>query len=135
MKVVVCLNHSTFTEKYLDGVRAFILKMKEVEITVIHIFEETMFYATAGFDVQIGDEMNREGKELQELAHKYLGDNINYIEEMGVPVIKIDEILDGLDYDMIIVGGNTHDKITHKLSGSVAEHLSNTKKKPVIIIP
>ena len=135
MKIVVCLDFSSFTEQVLAYTRDYVKSLEDVSISVIHIVEETLFYSTSGFEVSIGEEANIQSKQLKELVQQYLGENINYIEEFGVPKQKIPEMLDDMDYDLLIAGSNTHKGFEKFLLGSTSEHLLHEIKKPVLIVP
>ena len=135
MKIVICLDYSSFTERVLTTAQNFINGLKTADISIVHVIDESLFYATSGFDVQLGDGLNKESQELHELSKKHLGENIKYIEECGIPKLKIDELLEQLDYDILLVGSHSQSELEERLLGSMAEHLLRNSNKPVLIIP
>jgi len=135
MKIVICLDNTSFRKKILATAKSFVGDLKSVEITILHIIDEQLFYATTGYEVQLGEDLETESKELKKLCVHYLGVNIKYISEYGVPKLKIDEMLVQMDYDLLIAGTNSRYGIGERLVGSFAEHILRNSRKPVLIIP
>ena len=135
MRIILCLDYSTFTEKVLAGMRALVKSIKESEVSVIHIIDQTLFTGGTGFEIQLNEDLKRDGADLKRLSVQYLGGNINYIEEYGIPRQKIDEILAGSDYDMLAIGSHSKSILGTRRLGSLAEHLLLNSTKPVLIIP
>ena len=90
--------------------------LQKADVSVIHVIDEAMFYVTSGFEVQLGDGVNTETRKLSDLAKKYLGDKITYIEEFGVPKLKIDELLGNMEFDLLCPNDNLNEMDTHLFS-------------------
>ena len=135
MKIFICLDYSSFTEKVLNTTKSFVESLKAADITVLHVIDEQLFFATTGYEVQLGEDLQNESKKLKELCIQYLGAGVKYIEEYGIPRLKIDEVLKEIDYDLLIAGSHSRHGLGERLVGSTAEHLLRNSKKPVLIIP
>src|ERR1035438_4731321 len=101
MKIILCLDYSSFTEKMLDTVKSFISDLNSKEIAVIHIIDEQLFYPTTGYEVQLSDTIKSESTNLKDLCIQYLGPDVNFVEEFGIPKLKIDEVLGEMEYDLL----------------------------------
>ena len=53
MRIILCLDYSSFTEKVLAAMQAILQSLKEYEISVIHVIDETLFSAGAGYEIQM----------------------------------------------------------------------------------
>lgn len=115
--------------------RMLVESLKEAKVTVIHIIDETLFSAGTGEEQQLNEDLKRDSDDLKQLASKYLGDKINYVEAYGIPRQKIDEILSGISYDILAVGSHSRSLIGARMLGSLAEHLLRNSTKPVLVIP
>ena len=135
MKIIIFVDYSSFTEHLLSSVKGIIGSFKAPEITVVHVIDERLFYATTGYEVQLDEEINDESSKLHELCHQYLGENIHYVEDFGIPKQKIDECLEDQQYDIAIAGTHSRHNLGDRILGSIAEHLLKHSKKPVLIIP
>ena len=135
MKIVICLDYSSFTEEVLSTVRTFVDTLISAEITVIHVIDEQLFYPTTGFEVQLGEDMESESKKLESLCIEHLGNNISYLVEYGIPVLKIDDMLSQIDYDLLVAGSHSRHGLGARLVGSFTEHLLRNTSKPLLIIP
>lgn len=135
MNIVICLDYSSFTEEVLNTAGSFISSLKEAEVTVLHIIDEQLFYATTGYEVQLGEDLESESKKLEALCMEYLGPDIVYNSAYGIPQLKIDEMLGELNYDLVIAGSHSRHGLGERLVGSFAEHLLRNTTKPVLIIP
>ena len=135
MKIFICLDYSSFTEQVLNTAKSFVESLKAADITVLHVIDEQLFFATTGYEVQLGEDLQSESKKLKELCIQYLGADVKYIEEYGIPQLKIDEVLKEMDYDLLIAGSHSRHGLGERLVGSTAEHLLRNSKKPVLIIP
>ncbi len=135
MKIIICLDYSSFTERVLSTTKSFIDSLNSAEITVLHIIDEQLFYATTGYEIQLGENLESESDELKELCIQYLGADVNYIVEYGIPKLKIDEMIAQINYDLLIAGSHSRHGLGERLVGSFAEHILRNCKKPVLIIP
>jgi len=135
MNIVVCVDFSTFTEKMMVTVAGFLSSVKDANVSVLHVIDESMYYAATGAEVAIGSQMESENKQLKEMVTIYLGKNIHYIEESGVPRIKITEVLNTLNYDLLVIGSHSTHGLGSRLMGGMAEHLMHNSTKPVLFIP
>ena len=135
MRIILCLDYSAFTEKVLAAMQDVVSSFKEPDITVIHVIDQTLFTGGTGFEIQLNEDLENDGENLKKLAAQYLGENIDFIEEYGIPRLKIDEILAGLNYDLLAIGNHSKSILGTMRIGGVAEHLLLTSTKPVLIIP
>jgi len=135
MHIVICLDLSSFTEKYLTSIKTLLQSFKDCEISVIHIIDETLFTAGTGYEIQLSENLKTDSEYLKDLAVQHLGAQINYIEDYGIPGQKIDEILQESNYDMLVIGRHSRNILGVRLLGGVAEHLLHRSKKPVLVIP
>jgi len=135
MHIVLCLDYSPFTKNVLNTMQMLVEALKEAKVTVIHIIDETLFSAGTGEEQQLNEDLKRDSDDLKQLASKYLGDKINYVEAYGIPRQKIDEILSGISYDILAVGSHSRSLIGARMLGSLAEHLLRNSTKPVLVIP
>jgi len=135
MQIVLCLDYSSFTEKILSEAKKLTEDLKAVDLTVIHVIDQALFYATTGFEVQLGEQLDEESKALHKLCVENFGPGVKYLEEYGIPRLKIDEMLEDMQYDMLIVGSHSRHGLGERLVGGVAEHLLRTGRKPILIIP
>jgi len=135
MKIVTCLDYSSFTEEVLTTIKSFISSISNPQITVLHIIDQQLFYPVTGYEIPLGEDIEKNSAELQELCIKYLGNSINYIAAYGIPALKADEMLAGMDYDLLIAGSHSRHDLGSRLVGSFAEHLLRNSTKPILIIP
>lgn len=135
MKIILCLDYSSFTEQVLGTVKTFIDSLNNAEITVLHIIDEQLFFATTGYEVTLGETLENESQELKELCIEYLGEEINFQEECGIPKLKVEEVLAEAEFDLLIAGSHSRHGLAGRLLGSFAEHLVRISNKPVLIIP
>ncbi len=134
MKIVVCLEYTSFAPSLLASIRSVVAEMQQPDITVLHVVDETLFYGTFGFDETLFNTIKAEGAKLYELCEEYLGP-VHYREEYGIPRVKIDETLPDLDYEMLIIGTHARKSLGQRLLGGLAEHLLHTSLVPVLIVP
>ncbi len=135
MRIVLCLDYSAFTEKVLATMQDLVRAFKEPDVTVIHVIDQTLFTGGTGFEIQLKEDLDNDGENLKKLSVQYLGKNIDFIQEYGIPRLKIDEILAGLDYDLLAVGNHSKSILGTRRIGGIAEHLLLNSTKPVLIIP
>ena len=135
MRIILCLDYSTFTEKVLATMQTLTQSIKDCKISVIHIIDQTLFTGGTGFEIQLNEDLENDGQNLKKLSTQYLGNGINFIEEYGIPRQKIDEILGGTDYDLLAIGSHSKSILGTRRIGGVAEHLLLNSTKPVLIIP
>ncbi len=135
MQIIICLDYSSFTDKFLSTIQSILKSFKDYEVSIIHIIDEMFFSYGNGNGVEQQEEVMTDGKYLKQLSLKYLGNKINYIEEYGLPRQKIDEILEQSQYDLLIIGSHSTSIYNSTLLGSVAKHLLRTSTKPVLVIP
>lgn len=135
MKILLCADHSSFTDKFLATARTFIDAIHQPEVTVLHIIDERMFYATTGYEVELGNDLERESNNLKGLCKQYLGTDIDYREEYGIPKLKIDEVLEETTFDLLIAGSHSQHTLADRIVGSFAEHILQKATRPVLIIP
>jgi nucleotide-binding universal stress UspA family protein len=135
MNIVVCVDFSTFTEKMMATVAGFVAAVKDAHVSVVHVVDESMYYAATGAEVEIAHQIESENRQLKEMVTLYLGKNIQYIEESGIPRMKISEILNTLNYDLLVIGSHSTHGLGSKLMGGMAEHLMHNSHKPVLFIP
>ena len=134
MKLLICLDYSSITDKILEFTKTLAAALKTAEITVLHIVDETLFFSTTGFEIQLGEMLNSESIELKEKCMRSLGAGTKYIEEYGIPKLVADEMLEELDYDLLLVGSHGRNGIGGRLMGGFAEHVMSHSKKPVLFI-
>lgn len=135
MKILLCLDYSSFTETILDTTKSITRAIKDVQITVLHIIDEMLFTAGTGYETQLGEQLDSESMELKKLCEQSFGKEVNYIEEYGIPRLKIEELLREIDYDLLIIGSHSRHGLGERLMGSMAEHILRNSTKPVLIIP
>ena len=109
--------------------------LKKCEVTVIHIIDESLFIGGTGFEIQLNEDLKKDSADLKRLAAQYLGSDINYIEEYGIPRVKIDAILANSEYDMLAIGSHSKSILGTRRLGSIAEHLLLSSNMPVLVIP
>ena len=134
MRIILCLDYSPFTEKVLATMQALIQSFKEYEISVIHVIDETLFSACAGYEMQLDEDLKNDSEHLKKLSIQYLGKKLHYVEEYGIPRQKIDEILTEMNYDILAIGSHSKSILGTRLLGGVAEHLLRNSTKPVLVI-
>ncbi len=134
MRIILCLDYSPFTEKVLAAMQGILQALKSYEISVIHVIDETLFSAGAGYEMQMNEDLKSDSKQLKKLSIQYLGEKVNYIEEYGIPRQKIDELLAASNYDILAVGSHSRSILGTRLLGGVAEHLLRNSPKPVLVI-
>jgi len=120
MNIVLCLDNSSFTEKVLTIVKSFVDSLKASEITVLHIIDEQLFYPTTGYEVTLDETLRNESVQLKELCIEYLGASVKYVEECGVPKLKIDEMLGQVAHDLVIAGSHSSHGLGERIMGSFA---------------
>lgn len=135
MNILICLDNSAFTETILAFTKSFVSELKRTEITVLHIVDETLFFSTTGFEVQLGEILSGESKELKGLCEKYLGGNVKFVEEYGIPKLVADDMLPQIDHDLLVVGSHGRHGLAGRIMGGFAEHILSITEKPVIFIP
>ena len=135
MRIVLCLDYSRFTEKVLVTMQTLVQSLKECKISVIHIIDQTLFTGGTGFEIQLNEDLQNDIENLKKLSVQYLGKDINFIEEYGIPRIRIDEILASSDYDLLAIGSHSKSILGTRRIGSEAQHLLINSTKPVLIIP
>jgi nucleotide-binding universal stress UspA family protein len=135
MKIVICLDNSEYSRNMLLAIQPIVNAFKNPEVTIIHIINEALFYATTGAETSLNELLRREGHELEQQCNSILGSNVRFIMEYGQPNVNIDKLLDKLDFDLLIVGAGNPQNIEDRLLGGVSEHLLKITKKPILIIP
>ncbi len=135
MRIVLCLDYSTFTEKVLASMQELVDSLKKCEVTIIHVIDETLFTGGTGFEIQLNEDLKKDSTDLKRLASQYLGNNINYVEEYGLPRLKIDAILANTEYDLLAIGSHSKSILGTRRLGGVAEHLLLGSNVPVLVIP
>lgn len=135
MRIILCLDYSTFTEKVLATMQTLARSIKDCKISIIHIIDQTLFTGGTGFEIQLNEDLKNDGEDLRKLSIQYLGNDIGFIEEYGIPRQKIDEILADEDYDLLAIGSHSKSILGTRRIGGVAEHLLLNSTKPVLIIP
>ena len=134
MHIAICLDYSSFTEEVLTTMQSVVSSLKEYKVSIIHVIDEALFTAGTGFEIQLNEDLKRDSDGLKELSIQYLGENINYIQEYGIPRQKIDEILAVLDHDMLAIGNHSKSILGTPRLGGIAEHLLLNSTKPVLVI-
>ncbi len=135
MHIILCLDYSANTSRILVSLQNMLPLFKDPKVSVIHIVDQALFASGTGYELQLGADIEDEGKELKALCSQYLGENVNYVEEYGVPMQMIDEILAQSDYDLLAIGTHSRSLLSNRLLGGEAEHLLRNIKKPVLVIP
>jgi nucleotide-binding universal stress UspA family protein len=135
MKILICLDNSSVTEKILAFSKKLASELKSPEITVLHIIDETLFFSTTGVEVALGETLAAESNELKKMCEKYLGKKASYMEVYGMPRLKIEEMLVQVEHDMLVVGSYGRHGLAGRLLGGFAQHVLGVSKKPVIFIP
>lgn len=115
--------------------QTFIKEIRNPEITVIHIINLALFNGGTGFEPQLDEDLEKDSSELKTLAMQFLGEDIRYIEDHGIPRQKIDELLARIDYDLLVIGNHSKNLLGNPRLGMVATHLLLNSTKPVLIIP
>jgi len=134
MHIALCLDYSSFTEEVLTAMQSVVQSFKEYKVSVIHIIDEALFTVGTGFEIQLNEDLKRDSGDLKKLSIQYLGANVNYIEEYGIPRQKIDGILGALDHDMLAIGNHSKSILGTPRLGGIAEHLLLNSAKPVLVI-
>lgn len=135
MKIAICLDYNTNTIKILSAAKHFISELKTADVTVIHVIDEMLFSTATGFETELSQTLANESRNLKELCQSYFGNDITYVEDYGIPRLKLDEVLAGLEYDVLIIGCQGVQGFAERIMGGVAEHLQSHSRKPVLIIP
>jgi nucleotide-binding universal stress UspA family protein len=135
MKVIICLDYNSATERLMSAAHKLMSQMKEVEIMVVHIIDESLFYGTQSADTRLYDQLKAESDKLKELCVIYFGSDVRYIEEAGMPRVKIDEILHRESHDLLMVGLHGKKNAGLRLVGGLTDHLMRTTTKPLLFIP
>ncbi len=135
MKLLICLEYASATIRIIAAIKTFSSQLTTVEITVLHIIDEQQFYATTGYESEIGKNAVAESNLLKEMCMKILGADINYIVEYGIPGLKADEMIAEIEHDLLIVGRHNRNVISELFLGSFAAHLVKQSRKPVLLIP
>jgi nucleotide-binding universal stress UspA family protein len=135
MRIALCLDYSSFTAKALEAMHQFVMSLKEYEITVIHIIDESLLFSGTGYETQLSEDLARDGEELKQLCIQALGEKMAYIEEYGIPRLKTLEVLATLDYDLLAFGSHSKSILGNRLLGGVAENLFRSSTKPILLIP
>jgi nucleotide-binding universal stress UspA family protein len=134
VNILLCLDWGTLTEKLLQQTAKLLDGFKAYKIKVLHIVDEQAFYPTTGFEVAMGAQLESECAQLETMAKKYLGAGLEYYVEHGIPKLKMTEMLDVLEHDLLVAGFSNHTIFGIDLAGTVADHLIHISKKPVLII-
>lgn len=128
MKILICLDYSSVTDKLLHYTKSLVKQVKCAEVTILHIVNETLFYITAGFDGSNSGDTGSEQKELVDFCTRYLGKGFgNSPGHNAVPVSHP-------NYDMLLIGGDRHQGIGARLWGGFSEQLLPANKKPLSIV-
>lgn len=134
MKVVICADYSAYTEKLMQAAKLLLgTRVPPAEITVLHIVDTTLFSGMPDSE-QLMAACKEESDDIYATAKDYLG-NVNYIEEYGVPLPKLDELLESLPFDILIIGSKGKSALANVLFGSTAQHLLNYITKPILLVP
>jgi nucleotide-binding universal stress UspA family protein len=135
MQIALCLDYSSSAKQVLVAMQTFIKEIRNPEITVIHIINLALFNGGTGFEPQLDEDLEKDSSELKTLAMQFLGEDIRYIEDHGIPRQKIDELLARIDYDLLVIGNHSKNLLGNPRLGMVATHLLLNSTKPVLIIP
>lgn len=136
MKVLICVDYSSFTEKVLEGAQIILgTRIPQPEISVLHVLDETLLSAGTGAEPQLLQGMQDNSRKINELAKKYFGSNVNYIEEYGIPRVKIDEVIQQANFNLLVLGTRGRSAVTKMLLGSETQHLLYHAQVPVLLIP
>lgn len=132
--ILLCLDWGSLTEKLLQQTASVLDGFKSPKVKVLHIVDEKAFYATTGFEVAMGAQLDSECVELEAMARKYLGADLEFIVEHGIPKLIIAEMLGVLEHDILVAGFSNHTIFGIDLPGNVADHLIHISQKPVLVI-
>jgi nucleotide-binding universal stress UspA family protein len=136
MKVIICLDYSAHTEKVLNATKLILGEnAAKATIIVVHVIDTSILAAGIGNEEQVLEGLLENSRLVKNKALEILGDDMHYVEEYGTPRIKIDEALDGVNYDLLITGTKGKDVLERTLLGSTAEHLLHNTGKPILIVP
>jgi nucleotide-binding universal stress UspA family protein len=136
MKVIISVDYSSYTDTVLQAAHQLLAtRMPVAEILVVHIIDQTLLAAGTGAEPRIVEELQDDSRMINEMARGYFGSGFTYLEEYGVPQVKIDEILDNNPYDLLVIGTRGRSVLSGVLLGSMAEHLLHHTKKPLLIVP
>lgn len=136
MKVLICTDYSEYTQRILEGAQMLLAgRIPVAEITVLYVIDETLLSAGSGAEPQIMESLQDNGRLINKMAQQYLGNEVKYLEEYGIPRVVIDQVIDSNPYDLIIFGTHGRSGISKLLFGSEAQHLLQHVKTPMLIIP
>jgi len=136
MNVIIFVDYSDYTEKILLAAGEFLgNRSPQPGITVVHVIDQTILFAGTGAEQVIMEELMDNGKKIRGMAVQYFGGNCRYVEEYGVPLVKIDEILESMPYDLLVIGTKGRSQLANVLLGSVAEHILHHVKTPLLVVP
>jgi nucleotide-binding universal stress UspA family protein len=136
MKVLICVDYSAYTKKVLETAQAILgTRVPQPEITVLHVIDASVLAAGTGAETTMFEGLQDNSYKINEMAKVCFGDKVTYLEEYGVPQIKIDEVLNGNKFDLLVLGTRGRSAITKVFLGSETEHLLHSTKLPLLIIP
>ena len=135
MTVLIFIDNTSHTEKLLRDISLIMTGVSSSDITVLHVTDEQLFFSGTGYETELGDNITRENKELFGLCKKYLGDEIQFRLEFGVPRKIIMELVNNAGQDLLVFGRNTHKGLDEMLVGNIPEYIVRHSRKPVLIMP
>ena len=136
MKVLVCADYSSYTEKIFQAVRQMLgTRIPPAEITVLHIIDDLSLPADDTLQKKVYEEMLANSKKINQMAREYFGSEVMYLEAFGTPQIKIDEMLNNIPHDLLVFGSKGRSALVNALMGSVAQHLIRHEHTPLLIVP
>jgi nucleotide-binding universal stress UspA family protein len=136
MKLLICLDKSASTEKVLLASKNLAHRYGQTsQIKIVHIIDETIARIIEGPNNELEVALRKRSTEIRLLSHDILQMKIEYIEKYGNPKTTIVELLNGMEYDMVIVGSHGRTRLKHVLVGSFSEIVLKISCKPVMVVP
>lgn len=136
MKVIISVDYSAYTDAVLQAAHQLLAtRIPAAEVLVVHIIDQTLLAAGTGAEPTIMEELQENSRRINEMAKDYFGQGFTYLEEYGVPQVKVDEILNDNPYDLLVIGTRGRSMLSGILLGSMAEHLLHHLKRPLLIVP
>ncbi|MBN9485451.1 MAG: hypothetical protein BGO70_14415 [Bacteroidetes bacterium 43-93] len=136
MKVLIAVDYSQQTERVLEAAKVLIgARVPQPDVTVVYIIDEMWLSTATGGEGEVFNTLRDDSKKINELAIKHLGNNVVYLEEYGIPTVKINEVLDSTPHDLLVFGMKGRSALADVFMGSMASHLLHRVKTPMLVVP
>jgi nucleotide-binding universal stress UspA family protein len=141
MKLLIAIDLSDATDKILDHIKKFALKIKP-KIWIVHVVQPDPDFV--GYEVGpkaerdfIAKKFQKKHTNLQKISEQLreTGLEATPLLLQGATVETILEEADDIDADMIIVGSHGRGMMYNIFIGSVSKEILKNSKRPVLIIP